>query len=77
MSGAKDDSNEKTMVASDTTLKRELLRSDSAPPVLVVLMGPPGYQGKQWALTDAFVLMNCIGLRTERDGVRSRFFGET
>lgn len=60
MSGGKDDTNEKTMVASDTTLKRELLRSDSAPPVLVVLMGPPGYQGKQWALTDAFVIGRAI-----------------
>ncbi|MBL7545175.1 MAG: GGDEF domain-containing protein [Bdellovibrionaceae bacterium] len=59
MSG-KDDSNEKTMVASDTTLKKELLRSDSAPPMLVVLMGPPGYQGKQWALTDAFVIGRAI-----------------
>lgn len=59
MSG-KDDTNEKTMVASDTTLKKELLRSDSAPPVLVVLMGPPGYQGKQWALTDAFVIGRAI-----------------
>lgn len=48
------------MVASDTTLKKELLRSDSAPPVLVVLMGPPGYQGKQWALTDAFVIGRAI-----------------
>ncbi len=60
MSSGKDDTNEKTMVASDTTLKRELLRSDSAPPVLVVLMGPPGYQGKQWALTDAFVIGRAI-----------------
>lgn len=60
MSGGRDDTNEKTMVASDTTLKRELLRSDSAPPVLVVLMGPPGYQGKQWALTDAFVIGRAI-----------------
>lgn len=59
MSG-KDDTNEKTMVASDTTLKKELLRSDSAPPMLVVLMGPPGYQGKQWALTDAFVIGRAI-----------------
>ncbi len=59
MSG-KDDTNEKTMVASDTTLKKELLRSDSAPPMLVVLMGPAGYQGKQWALTDAFVIGRAI-----------------
>lgn len=59
MSG-KEDTNEKTMVASDTTLKKELLRSDSAPPMLVVLMGPPGYQGKQWALTDAFVIGRAI-----------------
>lgn len=60
MSTNKDDTNEKTMVASDTTLKKELLRSDSAPPVLVVLMGPPGYQGKQWALIDASVIGRAI-----------------
>lgn len=60
MSGSRDDTNEKTMVASDTTLKKELLRHDQAPPMLVVLMGPPGYQGKQWALTDAFVIGRAI-----------------
>lgn len=60
MGSGKDDSNEKTVVASDTTLKKELLRSDTAPPVIVVLIGPPGYQGKQWALNDGFVIGRAI-----------------
>ena len=52
----KDDTNEKTVVASDTTLKKELSKTDSTPPVLVVLIGPAGYPGKQWNLTDGFVI---------------------
>lgn len=56
----RDDTNEKTVVASDTTLKKELSKTDSSPPVLVVLIGPPGYQGKQWNLQDGFVIGRAI-----------------
>ncbi|NUM57479.1 MAG: GGDEF domain-containing protein [Bdellovibrionaceae bacterium] len=56
----KDDTNEKTIVASDTTLKKELSKTDSSPPVLVVLIGPAGYQGKQWNLQDGFVIGRAI-----------------
>lgn len=56
----RDDTNEKTVVASDTTLKKELSKTDSSPPVFVVLIGPPGYQGKQWNLQDGFVIGRAI-----------------
>lgn len=56
----RDDTNEKTIIASDTTLKKELSKTESAPPVLVILIGPPGYQGKQFALTDGFVIGRAI-----------------
>ena len=51
---------EKTVIASDTTLKKQMLPADSAPPVIVVLMGPSGYQGKQWAITDGFVIGRAV-----------------
>lgn len=52
MSEQNDDSvSDKTMVATENTLKRTISTADQAPPVLVVLVGPPAYQGKQWPLT--------------------------
>ncbi|MEK6773792.1 MAG: diguanylate cyclase [Bdellovibrionota bacterium] len=51
---------EKTVIASDTTLKKQMLPADSAPPVIVILMGPSGYQGKQWAITDGFVVGRAV-----------------
>lgn len=51
---------EKTMIASDTTLKKQISPAVSTPPVLVVLMGPAGYQGKQWALSDGFVIGRAV-----------------
>lgn len=60
MGHGKDDVNEKTVVASDTTLKKELSATDSAPPVFVVLIGPPGYQGKQWNLHNGYVVGRAI-----------------
>lgn len=60
MGPGRDDTNEKTVVASDTTLKKELSKTDSSPPVFVVLIGPPGYQGKQWNLQDGFVIGRAI-----------------
>lgn len=52
---------DKTVVASGDTLKRSLSAEESAPPVLVVLLGPTAYQGKQFALQDGHV----IGRATE------------
>lgn len=55
MSNSEENSPEdKTVVASGDTLKKSL--PDSAPPVLVVLLGPTAYQGKQFALQDGHVI---------------------
>lgn len=65
----KDDPNsnqeDKTVVSSDTTRKNIFGTFSEAPPVVVVLMGPPAYVGKQFPLaqietvigrsTDAFI----------------------
>lgn len=47
---------DKTIVASGDTLKKSMPAEDAAPPVLVVLLGPTAYQGKQFALQDGFVI---------------------
>ncbi len=46
---------EKTIVASGDTVKKQM-PVDEAPPVLVVLLGPTAYQGKQFALADGHVI---------------------
>ncbi len=43
---------EKTVLSSDTFQGR-VLSAENTPPSLVVLVGPPGYPGKQWHLTQA------------------------
>lgn len=56
-----DDSTEdKTIVASDTTLKKQISGQDSSAPVLVVLIGPSGYQGKQWSIGNGFVIGRAV-----------------
>jgi two-component system, cell cycle response regulator len=55
----KEDRTEKTIVASETTLNRKIASSNVAP-VMVVLIGPSGYQGKQWALQDNFVVGRAV-----------------
>lgn len=47
---------DKTVVASGDTIKKNLPGPDAAPPVLVVLLGPTAYQGKQFPLQDGFVI---------------------
>lgn len=47
---------DKTVVASGDTLNKKMPAQDSAPPVLVVLLGPTAYQGKQFALQDGHVI---------------------
>lgn len=44
---------EKTSIVSSDTFKGKIKAADEAPPALVVLMGPTGYVGKQFALTEA------------------------
>lgn len=53
-----DDNNleDKTQVASGETLKKSLAEENQAPPVLVVLLGPTAYQGKQFPLQDGHVI---------------------
>ncbi len=40
---------EKTVVSSESTFKKQI-PSEQAPPALVVLLGPPIYQGRQWSI---------------------------
>jgi two-component system, cell cycle response regulator len=42
---------EKTSIVSSETFKGRLRAADEAPPAIIVLVGPPGYIGKQWLLT--------------------------
>lgn len=58
-SSDKTDKTEKTVVASETTLNRKMA-SGGGTPVLVVLIGPSGYQGKQWSLNDNFVIGRAV-----------------
>ncbi|MGZ3743337.1 MAG: diguanylate cyclase [Pseudobdellovibrionaceae bacterium] len=44
------DVSEKTSVISSDTFKGRIKAADSAPPVVVVLIGPPGYVGKQYPI---------------------------
>lgn len=55
-----DNSEEKTIVASDTHLKKQISGQDSGAPVVVVLIGPSGYQGKQWALVTGIVIGRAV-----------------
>ncbi|MFZ3230762.1 MAG: diguanylate cyclase [Pseudobdellovibrio sp.] len=42
---------EKTSIVASETFKGKLRAADEAPPAIIVLVGPPGYVGKQWLLT--------------------------
>ena len=45
------DSADKTSIVASDTFKGKLRAADDAPPAVVVLVGPPGYVGKQWLIT--------------------------
>lgn len=47
-----DGETEKTVFSTDT-FHGKIKNAEDAPPSLVVLIGPPGYTGKQWSLTQA------------------------
>lgn len=49
-------SEEKTIIASGETIKKQMPVEDQAPPVLVVLLGPTAYQGKQFDLLNGHVI---------------------
>jgi two-component system cell cycle response regulator len=44
------DISEKTSVITSDTFKGRIQAADTAPPVIVVLIGPPGYVGKQYPI---------------------------
>lgn len=47
-----DDSGDKTSIVTGDTLSGKLRSIDDTPPALVILIGPQGYVGKQWSLTE-------------------------
>ncbi len=47
---------EKTVIASGETFKKQMPVEEEAPPVLVVLLGPTVLQGKQFALSDGHII---------------------
>lgn len=46
-----DNTADKTSIISTETFKGKLKAADEAPPAVIVLVGPPGYIGKQWLIT--------------------------
>lgn len=58
-----EDFSEKTVISSDT-FKKSIPPKEQAPPAIVMLWGPPAYQGKQWALTKNGMV---IGRAVEND----------
>jgi diguanylate cyclase (GGDEF)-like protein len=55
---------EKTSIVSSETFKGRLRAADEAPPAIIVLVGPPGFLGKQWLLTKTDIT---IGRSVESD----------
>lgn len=51
------DESEKTSIVSSDTFRGRLKAADEAPPALVVLMGPTGYVGKQFPLTQSEIIV--------------------
>lgn len=52
-----DDLTEKTSIVTGETFSGRMRAADDAPPALVVLLGPQGYVGKQFPLTQAEYVM--------------------
>lgn len=48
---------EKTSVVSSDTFRSRLTAADQAPPAIVALIGPPGYQGKQWSIAQTDIVI--------------------
>lgn len=60
MAGQDENTEDKTVVASETTLKKHISSSEGTAPVLVVLIGPTGYQGKQWTIQHGSVIGRAV-----------------
>lgn len=52
-----DEISDKTSIFTSETFSGRLKAIDDAPPALVVLMGPTGYVGKQWALVQSEIVL--------------------
>lgn len=52
-----DEVSDKTSIFTSETFSGRLKAIDDAPPALVVLMGPTGYVGKQWALVQSEIVL--------------------
>lgn len=50
-SGDKTSLGDKTSIVASDTFKGKLRAADETPPAIVVIVGPPGYVGKQWLIT--------------------------
>lgn len=48
---------EKTSIVASDTFKGRLKEADEAPPAIVVLIGPPGYVGKQYPITASDIVI--------------------
>ncbi|PIS10426.1 MAG: GGDEF domain-containing protein, partial [Bdellovibrio sp. CG10_big_fil_rev_8_21_14_0_10_47_8] len=51
------DESEKTSIMTSDTFRGRIQAADEAPPALVVLMGPTGYVGKQFPLTQSEIII--------------------
>lgn len=51
------DNLEKTSIVASDTFKGRLKEADEVPPALVVLIGPPGYVGKQYPITGSDIVI--------------------
>ncbi len=51
------DSLEKTSIVASDTFRGRLKEADEVPPAVVVLMGPPGYVGKQYPVTASDIVI--------------------
>lgn len=51
------DSLDKTSIVASDTFKGRLQAADGVPPAIVVLMGPPGYVGKQYPITASDIVI--------------------
>ncbi len=48
---------EKTSIVASDTFKGRMREADDAPPALLILIGPPGYVGKQYPITSSDIVI--------------------
>lgn len=52
-----ENTSDKTSIVSSDTFKGKMRAADDVPPAIVVLVGPPGYVGKQWLITKSEIVV--------------------